>query len=433
MEKQRILIRTLYRKMLRETQRIPSEASLTPSVLDRSLLIDNDAVKDRQTLQTAIRQSFRNPTNNVKEEMERAIKGLAKLYALDVESLPDKSALTKKMDKDKDNAPSAAKSSSNMEPKDWLQQVQWLEPISEMKPATIIPDDDSLTELPVFPLSGPLFPSEGKRLPVVSQFSDVPVSGMEIPLKIFEPRYRQMYNDLFSGTYSVTQTPTAAPRKCFIVPTCHPYHSGQFAKYGWLYEIMQVRDVADETNGQFQLVCNHLVTKPVEIHSIVNPQDFATRSTYIRATAKVLDEDPSSKGFQPLGNLLRQLKSVYAHSPEKTILVDRLLLALAEGSIWPVTQVWILNLQMQILDLQVKIANKIQIQASQAIKSQSSPAGEQSKITEEMILLAQEPHKEELQAMLVEVSTLVPLLLQDGSPERQCQRLCERIQERLGS
>jgi hypothetical protein len=35
--------------------------------------------------------------------------------------------------------------------------------------------------------------------------------------------------------------------KCLVVPFCHPYQPGQFAKFGLLYQIMPVQDVADET------------------------------------------------------------------------------------------------------------------------------------------------------------------------------------------
>jgi len=258
---------------------------------------------------------------------------------------------------------------------------------------------------------------------------------LEIPLNIFEPRYRQMYRDLLTAP---TSTPSS---KRFIVPFSHPSRMGQFASWAWLYEIVRVQDVADETNGRYQLVCNHLVSKPVKITSIVNPSDFETRATYLRAHAQIVDaaEDIKSSdslsNLKPLDDLLRLLQqnatipsSPYT-SAEKS-LIDRLLMAMAEGSIWPVVQVWISNLQMLILEIQVRVANKIQLQSNNPGNTRTNP---ENRVNEDMITLAQEPHKKDLESMLMEVSTLIPLLLQDGCEKSQCQRLCQRIQERLGA
>lgn len=88
---------------------------------------------------------------------------------------------------------------------------------------------------------------------------------------------------------------------------------------------------------------------------------------------------------------------------------------------------------MQILELQARIADKIQKQATQALRQDSRLGVAQQQantnVAKEMVLLAQEPHKEELESMLMEVSTLVRILLQDSSQEIRCERLCQRIQE----
>jgi Lon protease-like protein len=498
MEKQRTLVRVLYRKLIRESQRIPNEACLLHLNLPFSSLGGGE---DGETVQSAIRKAFRATStdqHDTNERIQHAMEGLRMLYSLDVENLPLKRNGTN-LSNDSSSASTASTASHSFsfstttDPQKWLQQVEWLDPLPEMNNTNDTSEeeeaeeaeennnknnnnDDPIIELPVFPLSGPLFPDEGRQyLPVVSQFSDVPVSGMEIPLKIFEPRYRQMYNDLFGITFSSiaaattkptethsplsssssSSSPTTSWSKSFVVPFGHPYRPGQFAKYGWLYKIMQVQDVADQTNGRFHFVCNHLVTKPVQIHDIVNPHQYHTQSTYLRARVTVLDDDgdddsltTSRQHLQPLESLLRKLRHQLSTSSSSSSssalltksLVDRLLMALAEGCIWPVAQIWILNLQMKILDLQVKISNEIQRQALQAWKSRPLQHSDldasiqgQGTITKEMILVAQEPHREALESMLMEVATLVPLLLQDSSPGRQCQRLCERIQERLGS
>jgi Lon protease-like protein len=415
-------------------------------------------INDKDSLQTYIRGIFRSGTTEVddkKNEMvSDAIEGLKLLHLLDVDGLPIKKGhhdIEFNTDNDTDGSSSNNKNNQDYHdesnPQHWLESVEWLRPLSEMSDSTI---DVNTMQFPVFPLVGPVFPATfpvDQRVPLITQFSDIPVSGMEIPLKIFEPRYRKMYNDMLS-TSSSSPVAGRSSKARFIVPFCHPYHMGQFATYGWLYEIMHVRDIADETNGRYQLVCNHLVTSPVKIHSIINPSEFDKKKTYLLANAEIIDgstidddddadadtaADTSSKstdskrqGLQQLETLLRQLQEQASDTTasEEKCLIDRMLMALGEGSIWSVAQVWISNLQMTILQIQAQIANKVQLQAT---AQTTSP----KKVTEEMILLAQAPHKEELQSMLMEVSTLVPLLLQDGSEKLQSERLCQRIEERL--
>ena len=114
-------------------------------------------------------------------------------------------------------------------------------------------------------------------------------------------------------------------------------------------------------------------------------------------------------------------------------LIDRLLRAVDEGSIWPVVQVWISNLQREILRLQMKVSTRIQVQAKmeqQNLKTNNN-MGWQEFVTEEMVYLAQEPYNEHLRCMLLEVSTLIPWLLQQESHEAQCHQMCKRIRERL--
>jgi Lon protease-like protein len=243
-----------------------------------------------------------------------------------------------------------------------------------------------------------------------SQFSDVPVPGMEISLNIFEPRYQQMYQDVLSNG-----------RRQVIVPFCHPYQSATFAQWGWLYEIVRVQDIADQTNGQVQLVCDHLVTKPVRIASIVNPSDWNTKITYLRAQAEIVHDDNfDPHDLQDIDALLRRLSSS-SSSQENLDLVNRLLMTLGEGDLWSLVHVWVTELQRQVLHLQVEIAGSIQINANY------------KKVDNELIAQVQKPHRQEMESLLMELSTLVPLLLQESSPKDRCQRMYQRIQERLGN
>ena len=477
--RQNVLARSLYRKLLRECQRLPPNASLVH--LDQ--WVGDTRIEDRDTLCSCLKSSFRlrnknddlvsissnnnqkqnNEKSNNKEKIEgkegiqRAMKGLKYLLTLDLSKLSESETEARVVSQKDDETERI----SNNEGQDsyslqspissdaLMRSVEWLPHVSEM---TVTETESA--EFPLFPLLGPLFPDDqGKRLPLLSQFSETPVNGMEIPLRIFEPRYRKMYQDLLSSA-------DTSSRK-FIVPFPHPHRPGQFAAFGWIYEIVRVKDVADESNGIFQLVCHHIVTKPVKILGIINPEDYDTKSTYLRVRADILGEDedkgntedtnsilrekPSSADLQPLEKLLHQLQnqplSLSSDNNNRQIdksLIGRLLMASGEGSIWPVVQVWILNLQTEILRLQMKISTRIQVQAKseqQRSSSNNSNSNDdmewQEFITEDMVSLAQEPYKSHLRCMLIEVSTLIPWLLQGESHKAQCHLMCERIRERL--
>jgi Lon protease-like protein len=333
-----------------------------------------------------------------------------------------------------------------------LRSVEWLPHISESDMNDM---DLESSQFPIFPLAGPLFPDDqGQRLPLLSRFPDTPVAGMEVPLKIFEPRYREMYQDLLSS---------ADMSRRFIVPFPHPYRPGQFAAFGWMYEIVRVKDVADESNGKYQLACSHVVTQPVKILGVINPKDYDTQTTYLRVRADIVHNDEnevedegssekedaidstlrteqSSKDIQPLEELLQQLQSQPLslssdnnNRPIDESLIARLLMATGEGSIWPVVHVWMSNLQTEILRLQMKISTRIQVQAKAEQQRSSDNDGTewQEFVTEEMVSLAQKPYEGHLRSMLVEVSTLIPWLLQEESHKAQCRQMCERIRERL--
>lgn len=343
-------------------------------------LIDNP-----NTLQQSVRQVFRDDNGDTRQQIQKAMEALKFLNSLNVDELPTSSTIA---------------TQQAFPTQDWLNSVQWLPPMSKMKDSPFQP-----SHIPLFPLSGPLLPQSDNTniLPLFSQLSDVPMAGMEIQLKIFEPRYQKMYQDVLSSG-----------SKKFVVPFAHPHQSAQFAKFGWLYEIVRVEDVADQTNGQIHLLCHHLVTKPVRIDSIINPADWSTQLTYLQVQGEILeDKFVEAEDLKEIEVLLRSLTDT-----EHSFLVSKLLTSLGEVNIWSLVHIWISALQMQVLELQVQIAATVKAQAK---------LGEVNDI---IIQAAQEPHRQELESLLMELGTLVPLLLQE-SPKEQCQRMLERIEERL--
>ena len=333
-------------------------------------------INDRDTLKSRLRSSFaaaaEDDEEQEKERIRRALEGLRYSMALDISTLSSSSSsptyaeltptfsttTTRRKEEDDNendnddyrkkriNTNNTKHNIYNHSSDSLLESVEWLPSLSDMVtyednnnnsnsndkdqdgPAAArlsISSASSASEiiLPVFPLSGPVFPATTQeedespsslssssnnaaaagntttKLPLLSQFSDPTgaVAGMEIPLSIFEPRYRQMYQDLLapSTTTSDTEDGTEVFQKRFIVPFAHPYQPHVFAKYGWIYEITSVRDIGDESNGTYSLVCQHLVSLPVKIHSILNPHDYSPTSTndkpstkYLRARAELI-------------------------------------------------------------------------------------------------------------------------------------------------
>jgi Lon protease-like protein len=381
----------------------------------RNLIGNGERIDSPQSLLVFLRESFRKAeeqSSDPKGRIQKALEGLQFLNALDLDEIP--MTATTRMDVATTTVQSTASSSNPLE---WLNSVEWLSPLSTMETDSTV---DASIHLPLFPHSSPLLPKNDDDdhddwLPLFSQFSDVPLAGMEIGLQIFEPRYRQLYQDVLSNG-----------SKQLVVPFAHPHVRGQFAKYAWLYEIVRVQDIADETNGQVALWCQHLVTKPVRIDSIVNPSDWKTQFTYLRVQAQVLEEEEDENGVgmpehrheleQGLQSLLKRTTQQQDHSD----LILKLLMALGEGNLWSVVHVWIAHLQMRVLDLQVQIAAEIQ--------RSNKP---QQEVDRDMIHKAQAPHRDELDSLLMELSTLVPLLLQEAQPKEQYQRLLQRIRDRL--
>ena len=153
--------------------------------------------------------------------------------------------------------------------KDGINSVSWLPPISPKSKSSSSSMDISTirkgTEiLPLFPLGGIVYTPNTEHI-----------------LNIFEPRYRQMYNDiLMNGS------------KRFIVSMSHPNpNDGSFASVGVIFQLEDLKEVSEQTGDQIKYICNHKVTNRVKIHKILNPDAWNTRHTYLKVEATVLEEE----------------------------------------------------------------------------------------------------------------------------------------------
>lgn len=145
-----------------------------------------------------------------------------------------------------------------------VNSVSWLPSVSDSKGSiSEIPKGEIL---PLFPLGGIVYTPNSQHV-----------------LNIFEPRYRQMYNDiLMNGS------------KRFVVAMSHPTEAGSFAQMGVLFQLEDLKEVSEQTNDQVKFVCTHKVTGRVKLHKIVNPEVWNTRETYLKVEGTIIEEVPEN-------------------------------------------------------------------------------------------------------------------------------------------
>jgi hypothetical protein len=427
------LVLAVYRSMLRWCNEVDPNIPLADLFIEysnnnlgfskRTFDDDNSTVRD------VIRESFRSEGGDEKKRIAKAMSALRHLndlkpllLASSVEqsnSLVDHLVDILHQDDDFDDALDLGDSTeaNDVLTKKLIDTVDWLPAMDEMTTSASADDDeegddDATTSiLPLFPLGGPLYSSDnGALLPLFTSYSDIPIPGMEISLKIFEPRYRQLYQDILtSGT------------KKFVVPFCHPTIPSKYARHGLLYEVVQVQEVADQTNGVIQYLANHLVTKPIYIERICNPKAWSTGMAYLKVRGRVVN-DEFAITVEPLERMLQDW--VDDESSSSTLPV-RALGGLRSEGLWGFVNTWNMYLQQELLNLQVQIAAAIQVR-----EVEEADAGEERRleITKEM----QQPHRPRLLSLQLDIALLVPTLLQqysvsDDGDNRQIEYLLQVI------
>lgn len=153
-----------------------------------------------------------------------------------------------------------------------IESVSWLPSVMGQKSEVVTGVREDADVLPLFPLGGIVYTPNTNHI-----------------LNIFEPRYRQMYNDiLMNGS------------KRFVVSMSHPEKSGTFASIGVLFQLEDLREVSEQTNDQVKYICNHRVIGRVMIHKILNPEMWNSRDSYLKVEGTILlkDEDDDTEEDQ---------------------------------------------------------------------------------------------------------------------------------------
>lgn len=182
-----------------------------------------------------------------------------------------------------------------------VDSVSWLPSLvnakkgdSDMSSESLVGKDSEI--LPLFPLGGIVYTPNSEHI-----------------LNIFEPRYRQMYNDiLMNGT------------KRFVVSMSHPTEKGRFAQMGVLFELEDLKEVSEQTDDQIKYICNHKVTGRVKLHRVLNPEAWESRETYLRVEGSITDDSGKNDDDKDVENDIYGVLSqaVMGNPKEQTALRD---------------------------------------------------------------------------------------------------------------
>lgn len=187
-----------------------------------------------------------------------------------------------------------------------IDSVSWLPSVYDSDPSpstfdTTSEGENELTEtLPLFPLGGIVYTPNSEHV-----------------LNIFEPRYRQMYNDiLMNGS------------KRFVVSMCHPSEQGRFAQVGVLFSLEELKEVSEMTQDQVKYICKHRVVGRVKLQKVLNPEEWESRDTYLKVKGTIIDDTgaltkESELDDGMIGNISKKLvsavkKAAAVDSIEKT-------------------------------------------------------------------------------------------------------------------
>jgi hypothetical protein len=425
--KQRRLVLTLYRRMVQWCNDVNPKISLKNHIIPnriRGKQIDNSDV-----LRQVIRESFRETVTegDRKARISQAFTSVKQLNDLKVkvefasfnDSRYEEALLGDKTESDKKEEEKEQRE-EEIWANDVMNQVEWLSSIPESllsgegKESVLETQDPPAAScyFPMFPLSSIMYDPSQKVLPVITNLQDVPMPGREFSLQIFEPRYRKMYDDLMTSQQG-------SASKTFVVPFSHPTIPTKYARYGLLYKITDIKEVADETNGMIQYRCNHFVTRAIRIQRILNPHVWETQETYLQVEGipknNIESNDDAiwtNEELAPLEEALVEWTKLSSHSLPRTVLGQ-----LQSEGIWAFCLHWISYLQHELLHLQIGIVAEFRIRS----------ATETTKDPNEILEEIQREHRQRLVALKLHIALVVPRLLQMSSNQKKCQFLVEIV------
>lgn len=416
-------VRNLFRTFLRLTNDVERAARCTPSgkpavaaLLARHTQKSHVVGKQFMTvtdIKSHIRESFRQQSlkeEELKERISNGIQGMRQmeLFLKDLQSqdLAGKQATAVSLN--------TLSSIDDSWVGPYVEKVKWLSNLDDeyshgTAQANQTENAQERVELPMFPLTGPFFtPNLPLELFTSYSYWEFPTPGAEIRLKIFEPRYRELYTHLIT---------LPASHRRFVVPFAHPFQPATYAQYGLLYQITNWHEIADETNGVFQYDCQHVVTYPVQFHRVCNPRAHQSQDTYLRVEGKI----EMDQGVNELDVAAqKQIEEALMQHVEVSV-ATKCRDALRTEGLWGFMRCWNTSLQQRLLQIELQIAALVK----KELKKHGKDAP--SEKVKELVENVQNHWRSELLGLKLDLALSIPLVLQSQSCQGRLKLILELI------
>lgn len=229
-------------------------------------------------------------------------------------------------------------------------------------------------------------------------------------LTIFEPRYRELYNDiLFSGS------------RRFVV-TDVDQMTGRFAEVGVVFYLDDLQEVSEQTQDRYKYVCSHRVIGRVRLGRIVNPTSWSDRSTYLKVhTTPIVDSEDGEDLTALEGEVMETFKSIIdlqSEADEQVKLHESVATQFdatraEQGGLWSLMDAWMECLNVQAQARQKTIMRDIKLKTKNFLEN--SPDTPLEEILDSFREEVERRFEDEVRTLLQRRARIVHLLVQSGS------------------
>ena len=136
--------------------------------------------------------------------------------------------------------------------------VRWLDPIDPNQ-GDMEPSSETATVMPIFPLGVTYLPYT------------------TTVLNFFEPRYRQMFNDILMN----------GARRFAVVNI--DAETGRFAEVGVIFYLDELKEVSEQTDDRVKYIGTHSVKGRVEIKKVLNLPCFTSQGEGVARISRLRD------------------------------------------------------------------------------------------------------------------------------------------------
>eukprot|EP00930_Biecheleria_cincta_P072136 TRINITY_DN59584_c0_g1_i1.p1 TRINITY_DN59584_c0_g1~~TRINITY_DN59584_c0_g1_i1.p1 ORF type:complete len:399 (-),score=58.30 TRINITY_DN59584_c0_g1_i1:79-1275(-) len=301
--------------------------------------------------------------------------------------------------------------------------VQYLPALDFGQVEALVPNESAVV-LPCFPLGSIAYLPHSQQV-----------------LNIFEPRYRQMYNDiLMSGG------------RRFVVPYTDREEGTGALKLGEVGVVLYLKDlkeVSEQTEDRVKFVCSHEVIGRTRIKRVLNPRAYADASTYLRVEVEELVDDDLDVNSTDLEHTVKELLEEVGRLQRETNFEVQFRAERLEGlnatrgpGFWGMVELWKNYLGQRAKLLQSKFEAELKSllvaffkKSGQGIPMQVTIGDLPPNIQKEVYSM-QEQLQEDVKPLFEEETITVQKLIQSESHHRRLtmlQSMLQNEQRRLGA